>query len=165
MNIMQTLHPADKDYGHMKIEEPKTPYSYYLEEDDGELHSDNESSARRPPAALDIDPDSLAQLIHNKQKSFELSENELAKLAEDPDWFSLSEEEKQKRRDFEIKRKKHYNEFQMVKMARQLLKEELGEGEEDESGGAAGGGGSENGDQAMDIGEPNPDGGASTSKG
>jgi protein phosphatase inhibitor 2 len=108
MNILQTLHPPDKDYGHMKIEEPKTPFNYYSDNPEGE-----EQTA--------FDPNVLANKISEAQELPEL----LADSEDDEsDDENLTEDEKKKKKEFEVKRKMHYNEFQAVKLARKLLEEE-----------------------------------------
>merc|ERR1712002_196501 len=116
MNILATLHPPDKDYGHMKIEEPKTPYNHYEEGDSGDEHDG-------------LDADLLAQKI-------QLGGSELPKALIEPESEEESEEElapeeREKRKWFEQKRKKHYNEFYAVKLARKLTQND-DEDDEDE---------------------------------
>lgn len=107
VNIMATLHPADKDYGHMKIEEPKTPYSGFTDVD-----------ADLDPSTDQLDASILAaKLAANINKPVpEYSSDE-----EDDD---ETPEERKIRLEFEDKRKKHYNEFQAIKLARKLMEEE-----------------------------------------
>ncbi|XP_005415438.2 PREDICTED: protein phosphatase inhibitor 2 isoform X2 [Chinchilla lanigera] len=123
MNILATYHPADKDYGLMKIEEPSTPYHSMIGDDEDAV-SDSE-----PTEALT--PDVLAKKLaaaEGSEPKYRLREQE-SSGEEDND---LSPEEREKKRQFEMKRKLHYNEGLNIKLARQLISKDLHDDEEDE---------------------------------
>lgn len=109
----------------MKIDEPKTPYNYYSEDSEG--HSDGEQKVK------EIDPENLAELLSKTAKdTFSFDEDATRKFEDDDemgeeDLAGLTEEEKEKRKNFDSKRKQHYNEYQMVKLARKLMEEEMNE--------------------------------------
>ncbi|KAG8232354.1 hypothetical protein J437_LFUL008822 [Ladona fulva] len=123
INILATLHPPDKDYGHTKIDEPKTPYNYW---NDGESHSGDEHDG--------IDADVLAERIQrgaNLPPKILMPE-EIDEEDEEEEDEELDEEEREKRMIFDAKRKAHYNEFHAVKLARKLMERDEDEDEEDD---------------------------------
>ncbi|EEB15948.1 protein phosphatase inhibitor, putative [Pediculus humanus corporis] len=121
MNIIATLHPSEKDYGHMKIEEPKTPYNYDFDDED-------EVDAKERM----LDPEELAEKLKNKldrtSKVDEFDEGSSDSESE------LSAEELARKNVFKSKRKMHYNEFKVVEFARKLIKADEEALENDEEG-------------------------------
>ncbi|XP_039489108.1 protein phosphatase inhibitor 2 isoform X1 [Drosophila santomea] len=118
LNVMQTFHPADKDYGHMKIDEPKTPYNYTEGFDENRDELDTELLVEK------------LRIAANTQPSIESIEDEGSSGDDQP----LSEEERQRRREFERRRKAHYREFEAVKLARKLIQEEDDDDDDEDKG-------------------------------
>uniref|UniRef100_A0A7E4UZ68 Protein phosphatase inhibitor 2 n=1 Tax=Panagrellus redivivus TaxID=6233 RepID=A0A7E4UZ68_PANRE len=104
MNIIATLHPADKDYGHMKIDEPKTPFSGYSDNEE-----DSTTSAASPSAHTGRRRVSLVGLEKSLKDGLQpSSDRNTSADPSDDDEEELTEEEKQRRKEFLEKRKKHY---------------------------------------------------------
>ncbi|XP_030647144.1 protein phosphatase inhibitor 2 [Chanos chanos] len=125
MNILATYHPADKDYGLMKIDEPSTPYNRMVgDEDDEGTHSDSDGNA-----ALTVDDlaKKLAAAEGTDPRFMREEEEESSEEEEE-----LSPEAQEKKKQFQMMRKMHYNEGLNIKLARQLIASELDEDEEDE---------------------------------
>uniref|UniRef100_A0A182PIG9 Protein phosphatase inhibitor 2 n=1 Tax=Anopheles epiroticus TaxID=199890 RepID=A0A182PIG9_9DIPT len=118
LNVLQTYHPPDKDYGHMKVDEPKTPFNY-VESDDVD-HLDAELLAERLRVAADSQSDDTWEKGVEDEDDEEEEEEE------------LTEEQKKRKLEFERRRKAHYNEFEAVKLARKLIEEDDEDDEEDE---------------------------------
>ena len=118
MNIIATHHPADKDYGHMKIDEPKTPYHYSDGESEGEAMSTS-SRPRRVSLVGAVDADALSAGL---QGSTPTRKDSMPLESEDSE--DETEEKKEKKKAFEKKRRAHYNEGAILKQHLDLEEDE-----------------------------------------
>ncbi|XP_061861612.1 protein phosphatase inhibitor 2 isoform X4 [Colius striatus] len=128
MNIIATYHPAGKDYGLMKIDEPSTPYHGMIGDDEDAV-SDSESNE---PLKADVLSKKLAAAAEGKGPKVIAKQEESSEEEEEDEDEELTPEEREKKKQFEMKRKMHYNEGRNIKLARQLIAKELHSEEEDE---------------------------------
>ena len=126
MNILATYHPAGKDYGHMKIDDPPTPYHEYHQELDGDDDMDGSASQssikvsgagslrERKASFSDTTPEVLDSNVLAEKLAEPYKPKSSKVLSSDSDEeSSITEEERAKKREFKNKRKQHYNEFQV----------------------------------------------------
>ncbi|VDN02851.1 unnamed protein product [Thelazia callipaeda] len=107
MNIIATHHPHNKEYGHMKVNEPKTPYHGYSDsEDDTDSHTSK--APRRVSLIGAVDPVKLAECLETGSSTQPV--HLVKRFSDDEEEVELTPEQIAHKREFEEKRKLHYNE-------------------------------------------------------
>jgi len=113
----------------MKIDEPKTPFDTSKSEDEDFCEGEQQEQE-----ATSLDANLLAAKIaaegHKGPRPRKISMTSDSCEEEEQD---MTPEVREKKKKFEQKRKIHYDEFQAVKMARQLMEEDEKEEEQSSS--------------------------------
>ncbi|XP_055486435.1 protein phosphatase inhibitor 2-like isoform X2 [Leucoraja erinacea] len=121
MNIIATYKPVGKDYGHMTINEAKTPYRH---------NEDDEAGSSTGPGfnmeELRARMGALSTTTPHKGKK----EKPSAKIT-DADDDDLTQADQEKKRQFEIRRRQIYDEGRNIKRARELIAREDQDDHED----------------------------------
>ncbi|CAK9300216.1 unnamed protein product [Gordionus sp. m RMFG-2023] len=113
ISILATLHPIGKDYGHMKVDEPKTPFPYDME------------------LSGDLDPGELTTSLVNVGGIMSLPADLKPSSSEDEDNTQQSVEDDEGDDDddsqevFRKFRRKHYNEGKMLAFGKKLAEKDL----------------------------------------